>query len=270
MDSVCAINIGGNPAARCQYCGTSSAGTPPENKKLRNVSVGQSSSNTISEKELKDAPTEPQMRYAWAAAQCIQKISGCTVDDVSDNYDKLIEQSCTAAGVSAQLAGVLTQAHAAKTAGVCETEILSCLITDGRCGADYAACKEDAVFDRNLSECAVDATGCDSFMANIRTTLIANRDTAVKNADAALDGIIAAYQKKRTERFTTILNQCQDNKSRDECVATVCATNMPNQCGDGFASERASATLMCKFHQLACDKMKSKTYDTGNTKNIFN
>ena len=54
LDSVCAINISSNPAARCQYCGSVGAGTPP-NTKMKSVSVGASAKYNISDKELKKA-----------------------------------------------------------------------------------------------------------------------------------------------------------------------------------------------------------------------
>ena len=92
LDSVCAINVSSNPAARCQYCGTSNAGTPPKSK-MRSVSAGASAKYNISEKELKKAPEDPGQRYAWATTQCIKKVAGCSADDVSEAYDKLIEQS---------------------------------------------------------------------------------------------------------------------------------------------------------------------------------
>ena len=91
LDSVCAINVSSNPSARCQYCGTSSAGTPPTKSGMQSLSLGQSAKYTLSEKELKNAPTDPGQRYAWATEQYIKKIDGCTPDDVSDIYDKLIE-----------------------------------------------------------------------------------------------------------------------------------------------------------------------------------
>ena len=52
LDSVCAINISSNPAARCQYCGTPSAGAPSATG-MRGVSVGASAKYNISDKELK-------------------------------------------------------------------------------------------------------------------------------------------------------------------------------------------------------------------------
>ena len=67
LDSVCAINIGANPAARCQYCGTNSAGEPAKSGTMKSISAGTSSKYIISDKELKNAPTvlEPN-RDMWA------------------------------------------------------------------------------------------------------------------------------------------------------------------------------------------------------------
>ena len=102
LDSACAINMSSNPSARCQYCGTATAGKPSSKKEMRSVSVGASAKYNISEKELKKAPSDPGERYSWATKLCLQKVSGCNAEDVSDTYDPLIEQSCKAAGVSAQ------------------------------------------------------------------------------------------------------------------------------------------------------------------------
>ena len=77
----------------------------------------------ISDKELKKAPADPAERYAWAAQLCLQKVSGCTTDDVADNYDSLIEQSCKAAGISAQMASLSEKAAKARTKTSCASEI---------------------------------------------------------------------------------------------------------------------------------------------------
>ncbi len=257
LDSVCAINIGSNPSARCQYCGTPDAGTPPTKGGMRSVSVGQSSNYTISDKELKNAPTDPVTRYAWAQTQCLAKLTACTADDVADNYDKLISQSCTAAGVAAQYSQLAVAAKVVKDQATCETQMQACIIQEKRCGGNYAGCVDGVVFDRNLSECAVsDATGCDEFMQGIRTTLLANRDTAIQNAETVLNQIAASYQKKRTEEWAVVQSDCQGTKGRDRCVEQVCSTNMPHQCADGYAAERASAVLMCKYMELACNTVR--------------
>ena len=98
LDSVCAINVGANPAARCQYCGSASAGEPSKSTTMKSISAGAFAKYTISDKELKKAPSDPGERYVWGTKLCLQKVSGCTPDDVTDNYDSLVEQSCKAAG----------------------------------------------------------------------------------------------------------------------------------------------------------------------------
>ena len=70
LDSACAINIGANPAARCQYCGSSSAGEPEKSMAMKSVSAGSAAKYTISDKELKKAPDDPGERYVWATKKC--------------------------------------------------------------------------------------------------------------------------------------------------------------------------------------------------------
>lgn len=251
LDSVCAINVSSNPAARCQYCGTSGAGTPPKNA-MRSVSVGASAKYNISDKELKKAPSDPGERYAWATTQCIKKVSGCTADDVTDTYDELIEQSCTAAGISAKMEQTLTDISKEKSKSACDSEIRVCLIADNHCTADYRNCTADADFDKYFSACGVNASGCDSYISDIRKTLIADRDTKIKNAENVLNQIIASHQNTRASKIKSIQAGCADNSARDTCVRTICERNMPNRCGDGFETEQSIALQLCKFYDVAC------------------
>lgn len=253
LDSACAINVSSNPSARCQYCGTSTAGTPPSAKKgMTSVSVGTSAKYNLTEKELKKAPDDPGERYAWATAQCIKKVTGCTADDVSDTYDKLIEQSCTAAGVSAKMDKALDQAAKKKSKSTCKTDISACIIADNYCTADYRNCSENADFDKFFASCSVNATGCDDYIAEIRDTLIAARDDAIRNTDSILEKIVSAYKTAREKKISAIQSGCADNASRDACVETVCNRNMPNKCGDGYESEKSAAVGLCKFYDVAC------------------
>ena len=252
LDSACAINVSSNPAARCQYCGTSSAGTPPTNSGMRSLSLGASARYTLSEDELDDAPNDPGQRYAWATVQCIKKVDGCTPDDVSDNYDKLIEQSCRAAGVSAQYASTLSEREKTVSKSPCETNLRACLVATNRCGPDYSACETNADFDNFFAACSVQASGCDDYISDIRSELIAARDSAIENADRVLASIVANYQTARAQKLTSAQNGCTDNSARDACIETVCENNMPNKCGDGYESERASATQLCEFYDTAC------------------
>lgn len=251
LDSVCAIGMSSNPSARCQYCGSSGAGAPPKNA-MRSVSVGTSAKYNISDKDLKKAPSDPGERYKWATQQCIKKIAGCTTDDVSEAYDELIEQSCTAAGISAKLEETINTIAEEKTESACDAEIRSCLIADNHCTADYRNCAEDADFNKFFAACGVDASGCDEYISAIRTTLIAARDTAIKNADSILEQIIAAHQSARESKIKNIKSGCTNNSARDACVKTVCERNMPNKCDDGYDTEKSVALQLCKFYDTAC------------------
>lgn len=255
LDSVCAINVSSNPSARCQYCGTSIAGEPPSQRGgMVSLSVGASARYTISEDELEDAPTDPGQRYAWATAKCIEKIDGCTPDDVTDNYDKLIEQSCRAAGVSAQLAATLAdRAKPSATLSSCTTSIRACMIAANRCGSDWSNCADDASFDEFLSTCGVQENNCSEFMPDVRTAMTEDRDSAIANAGALIENIIKGYQKAREQKLASARHACTDGTSRTNCVETVCERNMPNKCGQGYESERVNAELLCEFYDLACE-----------------
>lgn len=256
LDSACAINLSSNPAARCQYCGTASAGAPTAGDAMRSVSVGTSAKYSFTDKELKKAPSDPGARYAWATAECIKKVSGCTPDDVTDNYDTLIEQSCKAAGITAQMESLRASAAKTKTKSVCKTDIQSCVIDAKRCGPDYSACADNANFDKFFAGCSVEATGCGDHLTTIRTELIAARDTTIKNADAIIESIVASYQSEREKKLNAAKANCTDNAGRENCINTVCERSMANKCGPGYAAERSMATQLCKFFDLACDTLK--------------
>ncbi len=255
LDSVCAINVSSNPSARCQYCGTSSAGEPPSKLGgMVSLSLGASARYTISDDELENAPTDPGQRYAWATAKCIEKVQGCTPDDVTDNYDKLIEQSCRAAGVSAQLAETLADRNKSKAnLATCTMSIRTCMIAANRCGSDWSNCADDASFDEFLSTCAVQDNDCSGFIADIRTTMTDDRDSAIASADALIDSIVAGYQNAREQKLASARAMCRDASGRTTCVETVCEQNMPNKCAVGYESERVNAELLCEFYDLACE-----------------
>lgn len=255
LDSVCAINIGANPAARCQYCGSASSGTPSTAGVMKTVTAGSASKYTISDKELKKAPTDPGQRYIWATEQCLNKLKDCTGEDVSDNYDSLIEQSCKAAGISADMATLAKKVSKEKKQPACSSEISSCLIADKRCLADYRNCESDADFDKYFSECSIAATGCDSYISAIRSSLISARDAAIKNSALALQNIVNAYQTARKQKLAGTKQSCQDKSSKQNCVKTVCANNMRNKCGDGFEYETTLAEQLCAFYDIACGRL---------------
>ena len=252
LDSVCAINSGINPAARCQYCGTSSAGTPPSEKSLSNVTAGQSTKYALSAKELQVAPSEPGARYMWATAECVKKIAGCTTDDASSAYDKLIEQSCKSAGVSIQIANTMADINKAPTKTKCTNTMTECI--NKKCGAGFDTCKTDAELDRAIAECATAATGCDEYIADVRKSVTTERATVSENRENAVQSLVASYKNVRENKLTSAQTACAKKTASSSCVKTVCANNMPGKC-DGD-TEKAMATQLCKFYDTACTVLK--------------
>lgn len=256
LDSVCAINIGANAAARCQYCGSASAGEPTTAGVMKSVTAGSAAKYTISDKELKKAPTDPGQRYIWATEQCLQKVKDCTGEDVSDNYDLLIEQSCKAACTALDLGALIEKIGQEKKQPECETQITGCLMDEKHCLADYRNCESDADFDKYFSECSVAATGCDSYISVIRSTLLSARDKSIKDADTLLQSIVTNSQTKRKQELSGTKQSCKDKSNKQSCVKTVCANNMRNKCGDGFEYEMTLAEQLCGFYDTACNRLK--------------
>lgn len=253
LDSACAINISSNPSARCQYCGTATAGKPSSKNEMRSVSVGASAKYNIGEKELKKAPNDPGERYSWATKLCLKKVSGCNADDVSDIYDPLIEQSCKAAGVSAKFDQALEQTNKKKSKTACTSDIQSCLIADTRCTADFRKCESDAEFNKFFAECSVAATNCDDHVSTIRDEMTIARNDAIKNADSVIKQIVAVYTAARDKKISSIKSGCADNSIHDKCVRDVCERNMENKCAPGNEAEKSMAMDLCKFYKIACD-----------------
>ena len=256
LDSVCAINIGANPAARCQYCGTESSGEPTKSNAMKSISAGTSAKYTISDKELKNAPKSPGQRYVWGTRLCLEKLPECTADDVTDNYDALIEQSCKAAGISAEIVSLAKKATSTKTQTACSTEVNTCMINEKHCNADYKRCESDSDFDKFFSDCSVTATGCDSFLSDIRKSLISSRDTTIANADKVLQNIVTAYKNAREQRLVAAQNSCKNDLATKNCIAVVCDANMPNKCKSGYEDEKTLVTALCEYHKIACTRLK--------------
>lgn len=256
LDSVCAINIGANPAARCQYCGNASAGEPTKSTAMKSVSAGASTKYIITDKELKKAPKDPGERYVWGTEQCLKKVSGCTPDDVEEKYDPLIEQSCKAAGIAADFANLVEKANEKKSKITCSSEITTCLIDAKRCMADYRNCESDANFDKYFADCSVLSTGCDEYLTAIRGDLTSARDTAIANADKILQNIVDAYKSAREQKLASAQTSCKNNRARLDCVERVCKNNMRNKCAIGYEYENTVAEQLCKFYDTACERLK--------------
>ena len=260
LDSVCAINIGANPAARCQYCGSASAGDPTKSTAMKNVSAGSATKYIISDKELKSAPTDPGQRYIWATQKCLEKVSGCTTDDVSDTYDELISKSCQAAGIADSFTNLAKKANTAKTQTTCSNDITSCIIDDKHCGTGYAKCESESDFDKHFADCGVLSNGCETYLSDIRASVYAARANAFKNADAILKSIIASYQDARQQKLISTEQGCKDGSSKQQCIKNVCA-NMHNKCSPETEYETVVADELCKFYDIACDRLKQERYE---------
>ena len=256
LDSVCAINIGANPAARCQYCGTSSAGEPTKSTTMKSVSAGTSAKYNISDKELKKAPKDPGERYVWGTKLCLGKVSGCTSDDVTDTYDSLIEQSCKAAGISAGISNLAKKATATKTQKSCASEINACIVDAKHCNGDYKKCDSDSEFDKYFSDCSIAAQGCDAYLSDVRKSVISARDSAFANADKILESIVNAYKNTREQKLANAQNSCKNNAAKQDCISRVCNNNMRNKCASGYAYEKSIANELCSFHDTACSRLK--------------
>ncbi len=252
LDSVCAINIGVNPAARCQYCGTSSAGTPPSEKKLSNVTAGQSTRYALTAKELAVAPSDPGKRYMWGTAECIKKLDTCTTDDVSAAYDKLIEQSCKSAGISMQIEHAAADLNKKPSKAKCTDSLTTCI--NQKCGNGFESCVADADFDRIIAECATDATGCDEYVADVRKTIANDREQAYTIRENTVQALVDSSKTTRENKLKNALAACKNNTASASCVDTVCKNNMPGKCDND--TEKAMATQLCKFYDTACAVLK--------------
>lgn len=253
LDSACAINIGINPAARCQLCGSANSGTGATG--MTQLTLGAAVKNTLTAAQLKSAPSSPNERYAWAINECTKKIDGCSISD-SESYDTLIEQSCRAAGLDIQMSALQESAIQKKDMATCKSEIDLCMRTDKKCGSDFSSCKTDDEFNRIFSECSVAANGCLEFYSDIRTDNLTARDTAIKNAGTIITNIVAKYKTTRENKLKIAKENCIDNYAYNECVETVCAENMKNGCGAEFPNETSMAKQLCQFHITACERLK--------------
>ena len=254
LDSACAINLSSNPAARCQYCGTSDAGEPAASS-MKSLTAGTSSKNTISAKELKNAPEDPGERYIWATKLCLEKIQNCDEEDVSEAYDPLIEKSCTAAGISNDMASLQKKAATnKKTASTCTAEISVCVTKPEKCDSDFAKCSSDEQFDSFFASCSSQATGCTEFLNNARDSIAATRKSTLSAKDSNIEAIVASHQTKRAQKMASIKSNCSDNTDYDNCVKTACQNNTNNNCGT--QAEQTIANNLCQFYKTACTKVK--------------
>lgn len=252
LDSGCAINVGMNPAARCQYCGTSAAGEAPSAKGLSSVTVGQSTKYSLSDKELKMAPSDPGKRYIWATTECLKKLPDCTTDDVSAAYDKLIEQSCKHAGVTIQMQTAISNLSQKPTKNKCSTSFTTCM--NKKCGASFELCETDSVFTQFIGECATESTGCDEYIAEFRETFTTARKNAYANRENSVQTLVNSYKTTRENKLQNARKNCDNGTASKSCIDTVCANNMRGKCET--STEQAMAKNLCKFYETACTALK--------------
>lgn len=266
LDSVCAINGSMNAAARCQYCGDAGAGAPPSGtaQKLKSLSTGTSSKYTISAKELESAPTDdPSSRMFWAAEKCLAKVSGCTSDDITEVYIPLIEQSCRAAGIKADMSESIANSDKPKDENVCRSSIAKCMQSDNHCASYYSSCTDDSIFNEHFSVCVSLNNGCDEHLATIRTNLISARDNAIKTAANYLKGVVTGLQQERQAKINQAQSDCKNDQGFENCVKNVCEENMRDKCngqttsGNNTANAELSvARELCQFYKTACDALR--------------
>lgn len=240
LDSACAINSGMNPAARCQYCGNSAAGTPPTQKGLSNITVGQSAKYTLSAKELAVAPSDPGKRYIWATTECIKKVGNCTPDDVSSIYDKLIEQSCKAAGANIQMTRAVAGLNQKPTAAACKKTLESCI--ENKCGANFEMCGDDNDLDRVVSECATATPGCDEHIKGIKQEFASSRKKQMENRENIVQDLVAQHQADRESKWAGYIADCASGGAESKCVSAYTGT---------FGKKIAQ--LICGHYKAACD-----------------
>ncbi len=260
LDSACAINLSANPAARCQYCGTADAGTPAASA-MKSVTAGTASKNSISAKELKNAPVNPGERYVWATKLCLGKIQNCTTEDVNEAYDPLIEKSCTAAGISQNMAGLQKQAATnKKTESSCTNDIQLCITADNKCGGDFSKCSGDEQFNQFFATCATQATGCTNFTDDARKTIAATRTNMIKTSKSNFTSIVASHIKTRINNVSSVNDGCKNDANYNRCVENACKNNTNDNCADAVSpktSTKEIAIALCQFHKTACTKVKN-------------
>lgn len=259
LDSACVQNSGNN-ADRCRLCGTDLAanGYLDNNSvpKMKTLSLGTDSKNILSATELKSAPITAGARYVWATTECIKKIDGCTADHVTKTYDSLIEQSCKYVVSDNAYSKTLAAQKVTESQDSCNVDISSCLIADVRCGSNWVACEDTNVYAKFLSECII-SSGCGNFTENSKLAADALRDRALNANSANIQNIIKKHSNARESKLKSASDACADNGNAGKkmCANSICK-NMPNSCGDGFDSERVLAENICKYVNVACERLK--------------
>lgn len=252
LDSACAYNININPGVRCQMCGSARAGAIKIDSEIQQLSIGKSEKNILSSEQLKSAPTDPGKRYIWATDQCIKKLPDCTTSDVNETYDKLIEQSCRAAGTDIEMTQVLKDALRTKSLDTCKSEMQLCITADSKCNSDYSNCLSDDNFYNFFSVCSGNLIRCDEFANKLYDDFTDARNTSLNYTANLIQNIANDYKTSRENKINSVKSGCENNNAFNSCVKTVCETNMKNKCIGIYDYERTMATLICGYYKIAC------------------
>jgi len=258
----------GNPASRCYMCGTSAAegARPPEDPRerqrqapqMQTLALGGSSRNTISDRDLRDAPRRPEDRYLWAQQQCLTLLSDCTERDIEDNYDRLIEQACHIAMNDIEFNVALREAAVRKTEDTCNTELSQCLLGANRCGPNMLECESNEDFNRNFSACAVYVGGCDDFTTALRSRMMTQRDEMIAQRGRRVQELAELRRNEREHRWQQATGMCQDDRGFNACVIEMCG-NFPIGLVDGICQDQEEtrwARQICEFVRTACQRLR--------------
>ena len=216
------------------------------------VTAGTASKNTISAKELRQAPNDPGERYVWATRLCLNKIPNCTAEDVSEAYDGLIEKSCTAAGIKNDMANLQKKsAQNTKNSRTCLNEISKCVTAAEKCDTNFSKCVDDKIFNNFFATCSSQSTGCTNFIDTVRTEINKSRQSIISATESNVNAIANTRKQARINRFATVNSDCLHNTEYNKCIDNACQNNTNDNC----ETNQDIAIALCEFYKTACTKI---------------
>ncbi len=253
LDSACVQNSG-DTGDRCRLCGTDLASGAKNNAPaMKSLSIGSSSKIILSDDDLATAPATAGSRYSWATEKCIKKVDGCTADDVTKNYDSLIEQSCKSVITEKSYSKALSAQNVTKSVDSCNIDIAGCLTADLRCGSDWSRCSDESVYSILFSECSI-STGCSDLVQGSKPTIDALRVSGLNARKVSVENITKKYSALRESKIKDANDACSGN-GKQICITNICKS-MANNCEEDFEDEKKLAEYFCKYVDTACEKLK--------------
>lgn len=260
LDSACAIGLTTNPNARCQYCGFASSFDNAASTKT-STNLGSASKYTISNKDLKKAPTDPGERYVWARQKCFEMLDECTANDADRVYYPLILEACQNRNKKAEQKVLMSKSNNTKSDDGCYVAVNECITDDKHCLSDYRNCESDTDFTKYFSDCSikpnVKQVCTPEYLSKQRSVLIGVRDQTFKTAADNIKRVVKQHQdaRKNPKRSDDPRVICKDDTGKQTCINSMCG-NLPNQCAEGFEYEIQMAEQLCKYYDTACSKLK--------------